>query len=146
PPRASAPPDRSHGPDPRGRAGSRGFRLPAGPARSKLPAAANALASLDVPLYRVAAEALPTQTADQETFVRLWEREGALLPIALYVNAAQLERTGNVHAAAAQRLFARSRGAMFLDAREAWPDLGRDSISLDVAKPTAAEQQAAWAD
>src|SRR5262249_42321364 len=114
--------------------------------QSKLTVTANALASLDVTLYRIAAEALPTQTADQETFVRLWEREGALLPIALYVNAAQLERTGNVHAAAAQRLFARSRGAMFLDAREAWPDLGRDSISLDVAKPTAAEQQAAWAE
>jgi hypothetical protein len=121
------------------------IQLLGGDSRSKLTVAANALASLDVTLYRIAAEALPTQTADQETFVRLWEREGALLPTALYVDAAQMERTGNVHAAAVQRLFARSGGAMLLDTREAWPDLARDSVSLDVAKPTAAEQQAAWA-
>jgi len=121
------------------------IQLLGGDSRSKLTVAANALASLNVTLYRVAAEALPTQTADQETFARLFEREGALLPIALYVEAAQLERAGNVHAAAVQRLFARSGGAMLLDTREAWPDLGRDSVSLDVAKPTAAEQQAAWA-
>src|SRR5262249_54344245 len=36
--------------------------------QSKLTVTANALASLDVTLYRIAAEALPTQTADQETF------------------------------------------------------------------------------
>src|SRR5262249_28522442 len=114
--------------------------------RSKLTVAASALAALDVTLYRITAEALPTQTADQETFVRLWEREAALLPIALYVDAAHLDRAGNVHAAAVQRLFARSSGAMLLDTREAWPDLGRDSVPLDVAKPTPAEQQAAWAD
>src|SRR5262249_43058525 len=45
-----------------------------------------------------------------------------------------------------QRLFARSGGAMLLDTREAWPDLARDSVSLDIAKPTAVEQQAAWTD
>jgi ATPase family associated with various cellular activities (AAA) len=130
---------------PRQRPGVPVIQLLGNDSRSKLNVATNALASLGVTLYRVAAEALPTQTADQETFVRLWEREAALLPIALYVDAAQVERAGNVHAAAVQRLFARSSGAMFLDAREAWPELGRDSISLDVAKPTAAEQQAAWA-
>jgi hypothetical protein len=122
------------------------IQLLGGDSRSKLTVAANALASLDVTLYRVAADVLPTQTADQETFVRLWEREAALLPIALYVDAAQTERAGNVHAAAVQRLFARSAGVMLLDTREAWPDLARDSVSLDVAKPTAAEQEAAWAE
>src|SRR5215475_10820415 len=77
---------------------------------------------------------------------RAASRSIALLPIALYVDAAQMERAGNVHAAAVQRLFARTGGAMLLDTREAWPDLARDSVSLDVAKPTATEQQAAWAD
>jgi ATPase family associated with various cellular activities (AAA) len=130
---------------PRQRPGVPVIQLLGNDSGSKLNVATNALASLGVTLYRVVAEALPTQTADQETFVRLWGREGALLPIALYVDAAQMDRAGNVHAAAVQRLFARSGGAMFLDTREAWPDLGRDSVSLDVAKPTAAEQQAAWA-
>src|SRR5262249_44339127 len=120
---------------PRERASVPVIQLLGADSRSKLTVAANALAPLGLTLYRVAAAALPTQTADQETFVRLWERESALLPIALYVDAAQLERAGNVHAVAVQRLFARSGGAMLLDTREAWPDLARDSVSLDIAKP-----------
>ena len=110
---------------------------------SKTTMAAHAGAALGLMLYRVTAEMLPTQTADLETFVRLWQRESALLPIALYVDASQTERTNNVHVAAIQRLFARGIGIMLLDVREPWPDLG-DSVSLDVAKPTALEQQSAW--
>jgi len=112
--------------------------------QSKLAVAQQAVVRLGLTLYRIHAEALPTQVADHETFVRLWQRESALLPIALYVDAAQLERVGNPHASAVQRLFARGAGVMFLDAREPWPELGHDAVSLDVAKPTPAEQQDAW--
>ena len=49
--------------------------------------------SLGLTLYRIAGDAMPAQTADHETFVRLWQRESALLPIALYIDAAQVERT-----------------------------------------------------
>jgi hypothetical protein len=132
------------------RAREHGSRMPliqllGSDSQSKLTIVGHALASLDLTLYRIALDALPTQTADQETFVRLWQRESALLPIALYVDASQAERSGNLHAPAAQRLFARSTGVMFLDTREPWQELGRDSISLDIAKPTPAEQHAAWA-
>jgi SpoVK/Ycf46/Vps4 family AAA+-type ATPase len=35
-------------------------------------------------------------------------------------------------------------GVAFLDTREPWPELGRESLTVDVAKPAAREQQAAW--
>ncbi len=35
-------------------------------------------------------------------------------------------------------------GLVFLDTRESWPQLGRDALTLDVAKPSAAEQEEAW--
>ncbi len=42
------------------------------------------------------------------------------------------------------RLLERTNGAIFLDTRESWPGLGRSNIAVDIAKPTAAEQQTAW--
>jgi SpoVK/Ycf46/Vps4 family AAA+-type ATPase len=40
----------------------------------------------------------------------------------------------------------RGGGVMFLDAREPWSELGRESVAFDIAKPTPAEQQAVWSD
>jgi DNA polymerase III delta prime subunit len=35
---------------------------------------------------------------------------------------------------------------VFLDTREPWPDLGRPAVPVEVPRPTAGEQQAAWAE
>jgi hypothetical protein len=106
---------------------------------------ANEVASrLGLTLYRLPAEALPQQTGDLETFVRLWQRETMLLPIALCIDAAQLDRGAGGHASALQRLLSRGMGVTFFDAREPWPELGRASLMVDVAKPTPSEQNAAW--
>jgi ATPase family associated with various cellular activities (AAA) len=120
------------------------FQLVGGDSRSKLMVAQQAAARLDLALYRISTDALPTQTADHETFARLWQRECALLPIALYIDAHQLDRAVSAQAAAIQRLVARTTSVMFLDTPEPWPELGRNSIALDIERPTAAEQQAAW--
>ena len=122
------------------------FQLLGNDSESKLMIARHTVTGLNLTLYRMPADALPTQTADQETFVRLWQRESVLLPIALYIDAAQLDRAGSPQTAAVQRFFSRSIGIMFFDAREPWPEIGRDSVSLDVAKPMPTEQQAAWAE
>jgi hypothetical protein len=111
---------------------------------SKALVAGRAAATLGLTLYRVALEALPTQMPDQETFLRLWQREGSLSPVALYIDGSQADRTPATHALL-QRLFARSSGAMLFDVREPWSELGRETVVLEVAKPTAAEQQAEWA-
>mgnify|MGYP001551220011 CR=1 FL=1 len=42
--------------------------------------------------YRLSAELLPAAVAEQETLLRLWQRESQLLPLALYLDAAEVER------------------------------------------------------
>ena len=120
------------------------FQLLGADNHSKSSVAQRAGTRLGLTLYRLSADAIPTQSGDQETFVRLWQRESLLLPIALYIDATQLERTGNPHAAFIHRLVSRVAGPVFFETREPWSDLGRDSLMLDVAKPTTAEQKDAW--
>jgi hypothetical protein len=89
---------------------------------------------------------LPTQAADIETLARLWQRESLLLPLALYLDGLGL----NTDAAATgpsspvTRLLERIEGAVFLDTRESWVGLHKPAVTVDVTKPTAAEQAAAW--
>ncbi len=102
--------------------------------------------SLGMHVYQLAAALLPTQASELEALTRLWQRESLLLPLALYVNA--LESAGDPLAhgqgSPVSRLLERTNGAIFLDTRESWPGLGRSNIAVDIAKPTAAEQQTAW--
>jgi len=98
---------------------------------------------LGLGLYRMTADAVPTAIPDQDTFQRLWQRESALLPLALHIDAVDADRVG-AHGAAIQRLLGRLGGVVMLDVREPWPSLGRDSLPVDVAKPTSAEQKATW--
>jgi hypothetical protein len=98
---------------------------------------------LGLTIYRMAAELLPTQAADLETLVRLWQRETLLMPVALYVDASDVERTTESHAMPLRRVLARSGGVLFVEAREAWP-IPQGSHTFDVEKPTAGEQRALW--
>jgi hypothetical protein len=97
-------------------------------------------------LYRLPVELLPAASADVEMLARLWQRESLLLPLALYLDSQELdggappERFGPLN-----RFLTRSNGVFFIGTRELMPRLtGRDSIVLDVAKPTSSEQQQAW--
>jgi hypothetical protein len=111
---------------------------------AKRTVAHEAASRLGLTLYCLHVDALPQQTGDLETFVRLWQRESMLLPIALYIDAAQLDRASSPHASALQRLLMRGTGVTFFDTRAPWPELGRESVMVDVAKPTASEQHAVW--
>jgi hypothetical protein len=131
--------------------GARTLRLPViqllGPdASSKQLVARHAGAALGLHLYRLPAGLLPTQATDVETLVRLWQRDSILLPVALYLDALELERATPTEgwASALNRFLARSNGVFFLDTREIWPGLGQATVALDIAKPTPAEQEAAW--
>ncbi len=120
------------------------FQLLGADGASKRAIARHAADRLGLALYRLPADAAPTQAADVETFSRLWQRESALLPIALYVDASQMDRSADAHAPAVKRIVESGAAVVFLDSREPWPDLVRDSIHLAAAKPTAPEQHAAW--
>jgi ATPase family associated with various cellular activities (AAA)/Winged helix domain, variant len=112
-------------------------------AAGKLTIAACAAADIRRRLYRLAPEALPAQPADLEVLARLWQRESILLPIALYIDAQELDAS-DAHTAPVRRLLARSDGHFMLAVREAWPRLARDSFVVDVTKPTMEEQREAW--
>ena len=111
-------------------------------AASKQRVAGEVAGSLGLRTYRIGAEAIPAALADQETLLRLWQRECALLPLALYVDAVDTERLGAA-GAALQRALVRFGGLVFLDVREPWP-LDRATLPIDIAKPTPAEQRALW--
>ncbi len=95
-------------------------------------------------LCRLNPELLPPVPADLEMLARLWQRESRLLPLALYFDAedlggAELERWGTLG-----RFLTRSEGVFFIGVREFNPRLRQASQAVDVSKPTATEQQAAW--
>ncbi len=110
---------------------------------SKQAIAQTVAAALGVQAYRLPAELLPVGTADQETLLRLWQRESRLLPLALYLDASDIGR-GDSAAPALGRLLARAGGLSFVDAREPWSGGSMHALSVDVAKPSALEQRKLW--
>ena len=96
--------------------------------------------------YRLPLSLLPTAPAELENLSRLWQRECLLLPLALYIDAQGAEggEITRPSQAAISHLLTRLNALVFLGARDRWPELGAASVVVDVAKPTAAEQQEAW--
>lgn len=110
---------------------------------SKQVVARAAAQHLGLAVYRLGADALPTQAADIETLSRLWQRETLLLPLALYLDAHDVDRTSEHQATPVKRFLARSAGVLFVDAKEAW-DVPQGSHSFDVGKPDPQEQRTLW--
>jgi len=104
--------------------------------------------SIGLQIYRMPAMLLPTQAADIETLARLWQRESLLLPLALYLDtsASNAEPNTTGQSSPINRLLERLEGIAFLDTRDSWAGLHRANFSVEVAKPTTAEQAAAWTD
>ncbi|KYC37277.1 AAA family ATPase [Scytonema hofmannii PCC 7110] len=113
---------------------------------SKQLVAQQAAQSVNLFLYRLPVELLPAQTGELETFIRLWERESLLLPIVLYIDAQEIANTPPVEGQAPplHRFASRSHGLLFLSSREIRSNLGRPSVSVDIAKPTTEEQKQIW--
>jgi hypothetical protein len=97
--------------------------------------------------YKLQASALPSAPADLETFARLWRRAALLLPLALYLETDAPDQLGEraANTSAVARFLGRANALVFVDAREPWHGLPEGSFSVDVARPSAAEQKAAWA-
>ncbi len=115
-------------------------------AASKHLLAAEVANTAGLQLYRLPAAFLPTQAAEIETLVRLWHRESLLLPLALYVDTLgySTEAATPSPSSPVTRVLEKMDGAVFVDAREAWLGLHKPTITVDVNKPTAAEQAAVW--
>lgn len=116
--------------------------------QSKQEVAGAAAARLGLSLYRLPADALPSQAAELETLARLWTRESLLLPLALYIDAHELDSHAGPDSPSHRlgRFVARMGGLVFVDSRDGIDLAVEPLIVLDVAKPTTTEQQQAWAD
>ena len=114
---------------------------------SKQLIARHAAATLGLYPYRLPGELFPGHAVEVETLARLWERESLLMPVALYLDAHEVDSEAPTGGPALSlgRFLARSGGLFFLDVRDLRPDLGPATFALDVAKPTRIEQRAAWA-
>lgn len=115
-------------------------------AASKQLIAVSAANALRLRIYQIPAALLPSQAAELETLARLWQRESLLLPVALYLDAlgSEIDAPQAGHSLPVNRFLARTGGMVFLDTREVWPGLAQGSVTVDVVKPTSAEQHAAW--
>lgn len=116
-------------------------------ALSKQLVAQQVAALLKLNLYRMPVELLPSQANELETLARLWHRESLLLPIALYLDAHEREGTPlEGYALPLHRFLARSGGLMFISSREAQQGLAQSDYTIDISKPTTAEQHQLWVD
>ncbi len=113
---------------------------------SKQLVANHAAAALGLPLYRLPIELLPSPPAELEQLTRLLMRETVLWPLALYLDAHEVEKTtaNENHASALHRFLARSSGIFFLDTQDRRMETGRASVAFDIGKPTKLEQHLAW--
>ena len=104
--------------------------------------AANELGLL---LYRLPVPLLPTLASELDPLVRLWQRETALLPLALYLDVPDAkESDSQAESTSLNRFLARHRGVTFVALRETRADLGASSITVEVHRPTPTEQRDAW--
>ena len=111
---------------------------------SKLTIARNVARQLGLGLFRVSAGALPQNVGDADSFALLWQREAVLMPVALYVDAPDLDREDDARASALLRLLRGTNGVIFLDTSEQWTGTGRGGRSFEVSRPLASEQLGAW--
>lgn len=95
-------------------------------------------------LYRLGTDAIPSAGGEIAAFARLWGRESRLMPIALYVDAQELDgNEGETHASV-RRLLAALDGCVMLATREPWQRIAGPVCTVRVAKPTAEEQESLW--
>ena len=98
---------------------------------------------LGLRLYRLPVAQLPTQVSELTTLARLWHRETLLLPVALYLDGAELEPKG-AQATALRYFVSRCQGICFLNVPDKGIDLDRAVQMVEVAKPTPMEQRVIW--
>jgi len=101
-------------------------------------------AALNRRLYRLMIEWLPSQSSEIEILARLWQRESLLLPVALYVDAEDAAKVPSETSRALRQFLSSGIGICFVGVNDTAIGLGSASFTVDVCKPTSAEQCIAW--
>jgi hypothetical protein len=99
--------------------------------------AAAGCAALRLQLRVLQAGSLPAHLSEREALVRLWEREAALDPSALLIEADETEKPNGI-------LLDRFRGLLLVTGAEPPRLMQREVVHLEVDRPSAAEQRGLW--
>jgi hypothetical protein len=94
--------------------------------------------------FLLPAALLPSQPVELDNLARLWERESLLLPLALCIDAHDLDDDPGGSRPPLGRFLSRISGRVAVASRESRPDLTRPSLVLDVEPPTVPERASAW--
>lgn len=108
--------------------------------------AQTACAAQGLTLYALDARILPTDIHELETWQRAWEREAALNAYALLVDAPEPDDLDAARARALTHWLERTRGPLLLAAPNRVALDARQTLALEVTKPTVREQQRVWHD
>ena len=110
-------------------------------ANSKRLIAAHVAYSAGLNLQTINLKTIPSQIGDLETFIRLWQRESLLMPLALFID---IDGAGETEKATLKRFLERSNGVVFIDIEDAKTETVRNRFSIEVNKPTLEEQEHLW--
>ena len=97
--------------------------------------------ALSVNLFSINLQSLPGNNGDFETFVRLWERESFLMPLALYID---VRSNADSEKLLLQRFLENNKGITFVSTEACRGDAFEQRISIEISKPTPQEQQQLW--
>lgn len=96
-------------------------------------------------IQRLCGDALADRMSELDRLARLAHRECLLSPLALYFEWPDAESAADTQIQGLlRRFFTRSEGFFLVDAREPLTRPGRPSVSIDVERPTPAEQGDLW--
>ncbi len=100
-------------------------------------------------LYVLPAQLLPTQTADLQRLVRLWERESLLSRAVLLLDCDQVDLAERVASTGVSYIIQEMSSPLLLSCKERWRAPGhlgghRSLISFEVKPPTTSEQRQIW--
>ena len=93
--------------------------------------AAYTASSLGLNLYAIDPKTLPSHTGDFETFIRLWQRESMLMPLALYID---VDGASDAEKVQLKRLLHRSDGITFLDKQDPDTDTTYNRLLVEIMK------------
>ena len=99
---------------------------------------------LTIRLFRLPAAASPTNLAELENLHRLWEREAILENAALLLECDRADGAEAARELAVARWIELTRTPLVISTPEPRRDLERSLLTIEVPKPTRAEQRRAW--
>ena len=98
-------------------------------------------------LYRLPSGLLPKSAGELENFLRLWDRESRLTGVVLYLDTQEFEsRLTSARTFPIYIPLLRYHNLLFLDTPEAKFLQNKSTVTFEITKPTASEQQTAWSE